>query len=244
MTISSARDPLPNEGGLFPASTNYQVSKQNRIARVFLRPIFRGLFHILAEVRISGKENVPRTGGYLVAMNHVSTFDPPFVVAFWPKVPEVIGAIDIWSRPGQSTLIRMYGGIPVHRGSYDRKLIEKMIAVLNSGRPLVIAPEGGRSHAPGLRRGLPGVAYAMNQTHVPVVPVGIVGTTDDFFTRATHGDRPTLKMNIGKPITLPPIAESGEARRLARQRNADLIMREIANLLPGEYQGVYAISNQ
>jgi len=242
MTISSARDPLQNEDRLLPAPIEYQVPIQNRIARAFLRPIFRDLFHILAQVRITGKENVPRSGGYVVAMNHVSTFDPPFVVAFWPRCPEAIGAIDIWSRPGQSTLARMYHGIPVHRGTYDRRLIDKMIAVLNSGRPLVIAPEGGRSHTPGLRRGLPGIAYAIDQTKVPVVPVGIIGTTDDFFTRSIHGDRPKLEMIIGRPLSLPPITQSGEPRRIARQRNADLIMQEIANILPEEYRGFYASS--
>jgi len=58
MTISSARDPLQNEDRLLPAPIEYQVPIQNRIARAFLRPIFRDLFHILAQVRITGKENV------------------------------------------------------------------------------------------------------------------------------------------------------------------------------------------
>jgi 1-acyl-sn-glycerol-3-phosphate acyltransferase len=114
-----------------------------------------------------------------------------------------------------------------------------MIAALNSGRPLVIAPEGGRSHTPGLRCGLPGIVHAMDQAHVPVISVGVVGTTDDFFSRAIHGERPLLVMNIGNPIILPPIEGSGEKRRLARQRNVELIMRQIAFLLPEEYRGVY-----
>jgi len=46
-------------------------------------------------------------------------------------------------------------------------------------------------------------------------------------------------MKIGKPIELPAIQGSGEARRAFRQRNADLIMANIASLLPTEYQGVY-----
>jgi hypothetical protein len=47
-------------------------------------------------------------------------------------------------------------------------------------------------------------------------------------------------MAIGESLFLPPVDGKGEARRLARQRNADLIMIHIAALLPLEYRGVYA----
>lgn len=225
-----------------PIASNYRVPYRNRLARFILRPIFRLIFHLLAYVRIVGQENVPDRGPYLIAMNHVSIYDPPFIVAFWPTAPEAAGAIEIWSKPGQATLARLYYGIPVHRGQYDRQLIETMLDVLQSGRPLLIAPEGGRSHTPGLRPGFPGVAYLMDLARVPVIPVGIIGTTDDFFQRATHGHRPQLEIRIGKPILLPAVEGRGETRRKARQHNIDLIMTSIAELLPTEYQGVYARS--
>ncbi len=218
----------------------YEVPLRNRLARSIIRPVFRLIFHILAKIRIRGLENVPTQGAYLIAINHVSLFDPPFVIAFWPKCPEAAGAAEIWSKPGQSTLARLYGGIQVHRGQYDRQMIDTVTRVLMSGRPLVIAPEGGRSHQPGLQRGLPGVAFIMERLQVPVVPVGIVGTTDDFFQKAIHGKRPLLELNIGEPFTLPQIQDSGAARRTARQSHVDEVMYRIADLLPIEYQGMYA----
>lgn len=220
--------------------TPYRVPLHIRFSRAVLRPIFRGLFHILSRVRIVGLEHVPREGSYLIAINHVSLFEPPFILAFWPRIPEAAGAVDIWERPGQNWLARLYGGIPVHRGEYDRQLITKLLDVLASGKSLLLAPEGGRSHEKGMRRALPGVAYLADQAHVPIIPVGIVGTADDFLERALHGKRPTIEMRIGRPFTLPPIQGRGEERRLARQENADLIMMHIAELLPPEYHGVYA----
>jgi 1-acyl-sn-glycerol-3-phosphate acyltransferase len=53
----------------------------------------------------------------------------------------------------------MWGGIQVHRGEYDRALFDKVLAALRSGYPMLIAPEGGRSHKPGLRQAKPGIAY-------------------------------------------------------------------------------------
>lgn len=219
----------------------YSVPFKHRLARAILRPAFRLLFHILSPVKITGRKNVPKKGGYIVALNHVSTYDPPFIIAFWPTAPEAAGAVEIWERPGQSTLARLFGGFQVHRGKFDRQVIEKMIDALQSGRPLVIAPEGGRSHAPGMRQAEPGVAYLADKTGVPVIPVGIIGTTDDYAAKAFRFKRPPLEMRIGKPITLPRVEGKGVARHESLQANADTIMREIAALLPPEYHGVYAI---
>ena len=110
-----------------------------------------------------------------------------------------------------------------------------------AGIPLLIAPEGGRSHAPGLRQAKPGIAYIAEQTGLPVIPVGIVGTTDDFWQKASKGRRPKLEMHIGKPIRLPASGRKrGRTAQSPARRNADLVMRHIAGLLPEEYRGVYA----
>jgi len=209
------------------------------LARPFIRVLLRLVFRILAPVKVTGKKNVPLRTPYIVAINHVSLFEAPFVGVFWPEQLEALGASDVWDRPGQKYLARLWGGIPVHRGEYDRAAMEGVISALRSGYALLIAPEGGRSHIPGMRTAFPGIAYIAEQTGVPVIPVGIVGTTDDFFKKASRGKRPPLEMRIGKPFLLPPIEGKGEARRESRQRNADLVMRHIAGLLPDEYRGVY-----
>lgn len=221
-------------------SKAYTVPLKNRLARFLLRPVFRGLFYLLGGVEISGLENVPERGAYLIAINHVSIFEAPFVVAFWPVAPEVAGAAVVWNRPGQSILAHLYGGIPVQRDQYDRQMVEETLKALQDGFPLLIAPEGGRSHTPGMRKANPGVAYLVEKGRVPVVPVGVFGSTEDYFDNAIRGKRPTIGMRIGEPMHLPPIEGKGASRRVLRQRNADLVMYRIAALLPPEYHGVYA----
>jgi len=218
----------------------YRVPSHFKLWRSFTKTIFRGIFHILGRVRITGKENIPYGKPYVVAMNHISIFDPPFIGAFWPEQLEIIGAADVFNKPGQGFVLKAYGVIPVHRGDYDRSLLTRIIHIIHSGFPLLIAPEGGRSHVTAMRRAKSGIAYIIEKTGVPVIPVGLVGTTDDYWHRATRGKRPLLEMRIGKPITLPEIISKGEERHEARQRNADLVMSYIAGLLPEEYRGVYA----
>lgn len=223
-------------------SATYHVPLKFRISRPILKTVFRGIFHLLGRVTITGKEHIPYRTRYLVAMNHVSIFDPPLIGAFWPEQLEIIGASDVFEKPGQGQILKAYGVIPVHRGEYDRALFTKIISVINAGYPLLIAPEGGRSHVTAMKRALPGIAYIVEQTRVPVVPVGLVGTTGDFWQRARRGQRPALEIHIGKPITLPENKAKGAEKHEARQQNADLVMRHLAGLLPEEYRGVYAES--
>jgi len=221
-------------------SSSYQVPFIYRIYRRILRVIFKIIFRLLGRVKLEGIENIPSDESYIIAMNHVSILEVPFVGAFWPDFPEIIGAADVWNRPGQALLARMYHGLPVRRGEYDRKVLELVINVLQSGKKLLIAPEGTRSHAPGMQRGKPGIAYIADKAQVPIVPLGIVGTTEDYIEKAFKGQRPLLEMRVGEPFHLPPVKGRGAERREKRQQNADIVMAHIAAVLPPEYRGVYS----
>lgn len=225
------------------SNTNvHHIPLRFRVSRPILKTVFRAIFRVLASVKIIGKENIPYGRPYVVAINHISIFDPPFAGAFWPEQLEIIGAADVFDKPSQGWLLKAYGVIPVHRGDYDRVLLTKIIRILKSGFPLLIAPEGGRSHVPAMRRAKPGIAYIIEQTGVPVLPAGLIGTTEDFWQRAKRGERPSLEMRISKPLNLPEITAKGAERHEARQRNADLVMAHLAGLLPEEYRGEYAES--
>lgn len=220
-------------------SESYHVPPLVMFRRRLLRFIFRPLFRLLFQVHITGEENIPKGQPYLLAANHVSLFEPPLILAVWPEIPEAIAGHDVWERTGQGLLVQWYGALPVHRGEYDREIIKNMLAALDSGRPLLIFPEGGRSHAPGMRQAMPGIAYVVEKAGVPVLPVAVAGTRDDSLKQVLKGKRPRFELRIGKPFTVPPITERGEARREARQRNADTVMLKIASLLPEEYHGAY-----
>ena len=211
-----------------------------RLRRGLLRRTARLLYLILGRVSVEGLENIPRGTAYIAALNHTSIFDAPLMLSFWPESIAAIGAADVFDKPIQGQIISIYGTTPVHRGSYDRDLIDEMLVTLRTGTPLLIAPEGGRSHEPAMRRAKPGIALVVDETGVPVVPVGILGATDDFLKRGLRCQRPRIGMRVGKPFHLPPVEGRGEARRESRQRNADMVMRRITQLLPEEYHGVYA----
>jgi 1-acyl-sn-glycerol-3-phosphate acyltransferase len=133
----------------------------------------------------------------------------------------------------------MWSGIKVDRTQYDREVFNQVKIVMEAEVPLMISPEGGRSHQPGLRRGKPGVAYIIDMGDLLVVPVAVVGNTMDFLTKGIRLKRPPIQMIVGEPFKVPPIQGKGEARRLNRQKNTDYIMARLAAMLPEDYRGVY-----
>ena len=135
----------------------YRPPLRFRLSRPVMKVVFRLIFHILGRVKLTGKDNVPYGKPYVVAMNHISIYDPPLIGAFWPEELEIIGASDVFEKPGQGEILKLYGVIPVHRGEYDRALMRRVIAVIEAGYPLLIAPEGGRSHVTAMRRAFPGI---------------------------------------------------------------------------------------
>ncbi|MCJ7715229.1 MAG: 1-acyl-sn-glycerol-3-phosphate acyltransferase, partial [Anaerolineales bacterium] len=210
----------------------YRVPIWTRISRIFLRVFFRTFFHVLGKVEISGFENIPNHNKYVAIFNHVSLVEVPFIAAFWPTILEIIGGADVWSRPGVSIVVKLWSGLKVKRTQFDKDVFKQVKQVFEADRPLMISPEGTRSHSPGLGRGKPGVAFIIDQMDVEVLPVAVVGNTMDFLKKGIRGKRPPIQMIVGEPFKLPPLEGRGEARRVMRQKNTDIIMARLASLLP------------
>jgi len=219
-------------------SGSYSVPIRNRIGRIILRFIGRRiLYPLFSRPEISGFENVPEKSGYIIAFNHLSMYDPPFLICHWPYPPEWIGAAEMFQEKDKKLIATMYGGIPLDRDHYDRQALIKAEEVLNSGYPLVMAPEMRITRQPGMRQARPGISFLAYKTGVPVLPVGITGTPPNFLQEVMKLKRPKLTMRVGRLVSLPKI---GENRKADMQRNADIVMANIARLLPEEYRGYYA----
>lgn len=223
-------------------SANNPLPLKVRLQRPIIRWGFRTGYRLAAHIEILGRENIPKEGPYLITFNHVSIFDPPLLVGFWPSAPEAMGAEYLWNKLWFGIIMRGYGAIPVSSDFFDRKLLSTSLDILYTGKTLAVAPEGKRSHEPGLLPGKPGIVYIAKKANAKIIPVGITGTTSELFKRATRLKRPNVTMRIGTPFRLPRSYSKEMDRKAIRQKNVDLVMTKIAELLPEEYRGVYADS--
>jgi 1-acyl-sn-glycerol-3-phosphate acyltransferase len=193
----------------------------------------------LGKVELFGMDNIPKDNRYVIAFNHVSLVEVPFIAAFWPVPIDIIGTHEVRDRPLHNIVGGLYSFVSVNRDEFDREVFKQVDKVFLAGRPLMISPEGTRSRTPGLQRGKPGVAYIIDKANVDVVPVGVVGNTYEFLSLGFRGKNPTIQMFVGEAFRLPPLDGRGAKRREMRQRNTDYIMAKVAALLPESYQGVY-----
>ncbi len=221
------------------AGSDFSLPWYSRVFRPVSRVFFRNLFRLLSRVQVTGTENIPEEGAYVIAVNHVSIFEPPLITSFWPHSIEVAGAVEILEQPIQSQIMRLYGTIPVHRGRFDRQSINAMVGRLRAGRPVLIFPEGTRSRKPGLQQAPTGVAYIAAKAGACVLPVGIAGTAI-LADEIRKFRRTQLVMSVGEMIELPEIPWRSAERKEILRHQTERIMIAIADLLPRAYRGFYA----
>ncbi|MBI1885484.1 MAG: 1-acyl-sn-glycerol-3-phosphate acyltransferase [Chloroflexi bacterium] len=192
-------------------------------------------------LEVVGRERVPRKGPLILACNHLNIADPPIITVAFPRRVVWMAKRELFDTPVLGILYHLYGCLPVRRTEADLKALREAQDVLRKGLVLGMFPEGTRSRIPGLRKAEPGTALIALRTGVPIVPVAITGTEPihlpgslfQFLQRRRHH----VRLAFGEPFTLPQVER---VRTEAVEQGADMIMRRIAELLPLEYQGIYA----
>jgi len=203
--------------------------------RVFIRRscklLAKGAFSILSDLKIEGKENLPKTGPLLVIANHFSFIDPVAVLHALPYPIEYVGGAVVKLLP------ELWGYYPVFRGTGSRYALRAAEEILNQDGVLGIMPEGG-SWAEVLRPARPGAAYLAAQTGVKVLPLGIHGLNDIFPLKIGH--RPKAVIRIGKPVGPFTTTGRGRERREQLDQIGHELMKSIAALIPDQYRGFLA----
>jgi 1-acyl-sn-glycerol-3-phosphate acyltransferase len=205
-----------------------------------LRFLIRVLLRFIADIEIHGRENVPLNGGMILASNHMGILDIVMVYFGMNRTDLFIPVAEKFERIGWIRWLAKYlNFLFVDRFNPDLKAIRKMIALMEGGKCLVIAPEGTRSLTGSLNEGKPGVAYLAARSGFPVIPIAITGTADKVVLENVKRLRKSqITLTGGKPFTIHPLPKRD--RDVALQKYTDEIMCQIAALLPERYQGVYA----
>lgn len=130
---------------------------------------------LLWRIRYVGLENVPSTGGLIIAANH-QTYIDPFWVGFPLRRPLRFLAWDaIFTWPVIGTLTRLLGAWPLQVEKSDPGAIRRALQWLASGGALVIFPEGARVVDCSAERFKAGAARLALEAKVPILPVTIRG---------------------------------------------------------------------
>ncbi|CAN5354951.1 lysophospholipid acyltransferase family protein [soil metagenome] len=155
-----------------------------------------------------GAENIPRTGGVLLAPNHVSHLDPPAVCCSLHRIVHCMAKEELFQNPFFGTLITWLAAFPVKRGEADMDSIRNAMALVEHGEIVLLFPEGTRGDGETIQQMNRGVAMLAKRTGVPIVPVAIVGTHLTL-PRTDLGRKPKRSRMVvacGKPFTYAEVA--------------------------------------
>ena len=218
-------------------TASYSYSKGWRqFSVIILRPGLR----LLMKHRWQGKENIPRTGGIILAPNHLSYADWPTVAlfsdAYGKRYPVFMIKSAVFEVKVLGPLMRKLGQLPVYRGRGDAGLVLKQAEqALREGACVIVYPEGTASRDPDLwpMVGRTGAARLALTTGAPVIPIAHWGAQEilPYGSKKPHlFPRKTVRMAAGPPVDLSAYAGQRLGASTLRAATAD-IMADITALL-------------
>lgn len=154
-------------------------------------------YGLILRTRVIGSENIPASGAFILAANHVSNWDPPFLGTFIDREICYMGKEELFRNPVMAWVCRSLHVFPVKRGAADKSAIKTAVKLLRDGKCFGIFPEGTRSKTGKLGRAEAGVSLIAAMTKAPVIPAAIVNT-EKIFSRAEF--LPRLAVVYGAPI--------------------------------------------
>ncbi len=197
---------------------------------------------------VTGHENIPKTGGVIMASNHLSFIDSVFLPLVMDRRISFLAKSDYYTARGFrgwfiKTFLKATGMIPIDRsgGKASEASLQTGLAVLAQGEILGIYPEGTRSPDGRLYRGRTGVARMILEGGVPVVPVAMIDTEKVMPIGRRLPRVRRIGVVIGEPLDFSRF-EGMESDRFILRSITDEIMYELDRLSGQEYIDVYASS--
>ncbi len=213
-----------------------------QVSRALAGPVL----HMLWRPEISGGERIPRTGGAIIASNHLSIVDSIFLPLMLERPLTFAAKSEYFTgrRPSQifaGAYLRATRQLAVDRegARAAQDMLAAALGLLRSGELFGIYPEGTRSPDGRLYRGRTGIGWLAMASGVPVIPVAMIGTDRVLPPGHTIPRLHQIRIRVGEPMTFDGHAGQGSAAR-ARRMITDEVMKAIQGLSDQEYVPVYA----
>jgi 1-acyl-sn-glycerol-3-phosphate acyltransferase len=196
----------------------------------------RGIYESLFNLRAHGMENVPLTGGLIIASNHVSFLDPHAVGCICPREINYLARHTLFRREPWGTLLRSWNSVPVDlSGKPDIAGMKAILEKLKDGQAVLLFPEGTRTHDGSFLPAKAGVGLLAAKAGVPVLPVRVFGAFELWPRSRKWWRRGQVDVVFGTPARYDAMVadarvKGGREAKEIYQRIADDIMERIKAL--------------
>ena len=189
----------------------------------FVKGFFRLQFHLMGW-KIYDIENLPVEGPVILAINHVSFWDPIVAASSLPRHVSFMAKDELFALPILGWIFSKLGAFPVKRGQGDMNAIRQSLTLLKEGQVLGLFPEGSRSKTGEVQKGLPGMVLLMEKSKASVVPIKVLGTR-----RLLRKGWGKIAVVVGQPLTAQML-KAPEGVKNRREWIADRIMQAVLEL--------------
>lgn len=139
----------------------------------FGKAVTFGAAHIAYNIRYEGLENIPKTGGYILACNHLYNIDPVVIAHKIPLPVHYLAKAELLSNAIGRAIIGSLCVVPIARGTGDTGALDQAVEVIKEGGVLGMFPEGTRSKDGKPQRPRTGISLIAGQSGADILPVGI-----------------------------------------------------------------------
>ena len=171
-------------------------------------------------------------GAFVAAVNHISSLDPPIAGLALRRPGRFLAVDEIWGvHPALDAVLTVFDSIPVSRS--DRNALGALRAALRhleSGRPIVVFPEGRRVAAWGEVPLKTGAAWLAVRAAVPVVPVAIWGSQHAMPMDGMRIRRAPIRVVVGAPIDPRPLMDRADPVATLNESIRSTLDRELRRL--------------
>jgi 1-acyl-sn-glycerol-3-phosphate acyltransferase len=197
-------------------------SLSSRVFYQCVRFLVASIHRVWNRMTITGRENIPTTGPFVLAPVHRSYIDTPIAASCTRRRLRFMGKDSLWKNRTVGWILSALGAFPVSRGTADREAVSRGINVLRSGEPLVLFPEGERKSGPTVLPLMDGAAYIACKAGVPIIPVGIGGSERAMGKGARFFWPAKIVVIIGPPIQVPAAVDGRMPRAAVKDVTATL----------------------
>ena len=176
----------------------------------FLKLILTILFKMLYRVEVSGYENIPKNGKFILCSNHLSYVDPLIIVGYFSRHVYFMAKKEVFNIRVLGEIISFLNAFPVDRNSIDRKAIKNSCEILNSEEVLCMFPEGTRSTEGVIRDGHKGVGLISIFSSSTILPMALSGTNKIIQKPRKRIFFPKVKIIYGNLIDTSPIIKEND----------------------------------
>lgn len=157
-----------------------------------VRPIVGVIFKILYRPTIVGRENIPKTGGVVLAGNHTKWLDPIMLIAVTKRQVHFLAKDELFH--GKTKLIvKGMGCIPVNRKIHDKNALNQGYKTLENNNVIGIFPEGTINRTKDVIMPFKiGAVKMANKTNSNLIPFTITGKYKLF--------KKSIRIEFYKPI--------------------------------------------